>query len=623
MNIVLIILIIVAVIGAILYALRSSPEDIQDSEVSYDIPSMVEFIKRVAANDVSSDYVGSDSESFLRRERRKRELRSALRKSPYGSLKDKMYVKSYIKEQLKKVYNFNHENLDLVIPFLREQRLTPEDKFSILMQHFFKEHQYNAFSYMVDKYKLDEPKEDENGELYYDITAEDIDRVYQSEDIDLSLEDKIDIVTQRVYQYYRGLGVIDDLRDQMIDGVNGGAGGIPEEIALNMELEDVNFKLGENDMAHDYIYVFFRGVTMRLSFLSFGSEQELRRVVNVVYAYNSPGQLNQSNGHKINEMADGSRVVALAPKLTDSWAFFIRKFDATLNDISMWFRKKKGFEEVDDNKELVIKFTEFMAKGARTVGFTGQQGTGKTTYIRSSLRFFYSWWNLRVQEGSSFELWLRKSMKRRNIITFREIPKVLASMGIVVQKKTDGEINIIGEIADDETFSVALKAAQVASRCTWFSHHAQTATGLVDAGRDALMNTGGSSDALRAEEYVSRVLHFNVHLANDRGFRHIQRVTEYLPLKKNPDYPDDYKFALTLESILIGMADMFREYFYRSTDRETYKTQDIIAYENGRYVPKARPSKENLKAMMENMIEKDREEFLKFIDENWGEGEEV
>ena len=63
--------------------------------------------------------------------------------------------------------------------------------------------------------------------------------------------------------------------------------------------------------ACDSIWIFFQGKSIRLAFLSFGTESELKRVCQNIYKYNNPGQLSDTNGYKINEMKDGSRVVVV------------------------------------------------------------------------------------------------------------------------------------------------------------------------------------------------------------------------------------------------------------------------------------------------------------------------
>ena len=80
-------------------------------------------------------------------------------------------------------------------------------------------------------------------------------------------------------------------------------------------------------------------------------------------------QLSDTNGYKINEMKDGSRVVVLRPSMSETWAFFVRKFDT----------KKATLEQIIryDGKEEAIEFLRYLVKGARIISLTGEQGCRK------------------------------------------------------------------------------------------------------------------------------------------------------------------------------------------------------------------------------------------------------
>ena len=54
----------------------------------------------------------------------------------------------------------------------------------------------------------------------------------------------------------------------------------------------------------------------------------------------------------------------------------------------------------------------------------------------------YETMNLRITE-TAFELHLRKIYPTRNILSFRETDTISGQMGLDVQKKTDGGVNII------------------------------------------------------------------------------------------------------------------------------------------------------------------------------------
>ena len=96
---------------------------------------------------------------------------------------------------------------------------------------------------------------------------------------------------------------------------------------------------------------------------------------------------------------------------------------------------------------------------------------------------------LRIQE-MAFELHLRRVYPNRNILTFRETTTVSSQEGLDLQKKTDGTVNILGEVASAPVSSLMIQMSQVASLFTLFTHHAKTTVDLVKALRNNLLQTG-------------------------------------------------------------------------------------------------------------------------------------
>lgn len=129
-----------------------------------------------------------------------------------------------------------------------------------------------------------------------------------------SANDKKKIVIQRLYSGYRGLGVIDELRDLKIDGISGGVSG----------------KEGQ----HNSVWLFYHGVMIHLAFLSFGSERELERVCMNIYRYGNPGQLSKAKGYIVNEMKDHSRVVVVRPPFSESFSFFVGNSERLRREVS-------------------------------------------------------------------------------------------------------------------------------------------------------------------------------------------------------------------------------------------------------------------------------------------------
>ena len=621
-NILLVIVVLVAAIGAIVYYIKKKEKEPVEEEIvkedkTYDLEQMQDFVKKRLdeITKVNLYDIGLSEEELKRRKNKKYELKKALKGCTYGDVNDKKYVKELIFDLLSQEYGINETNISKAIPFDVPSLLTAQDKFDILLYAYKKEFGYEALTELIKKYDLAVLKYMEGDtKPSYVITAQEIEDIYEKENLQLSFSDKLSIVVQRIYQHYKGYSSIDEVRDMNIDGVSGGVSGLPESFLSQVaQTSDTDYltQISEHRVprACDSIWIFFQGKSIRLAFLSFGTEAELKRVCQNIYKYNNPGQLSDTNGYKINEMKDGSRVVVVRPSFSETWAFFVRKFDVKRATLEQLVR--------DPGKEEVIELLKFLVKGARITAITGEQGSGKTTLLMGMIENIYETMNIRVQE-TAFELHLRKIYPTRNILTFRETDTISGQEGLDVQKKTDGSVNIIGEVATDPVASWMIQAAQVASKFTLFTHHAKTFPHLVTALRNSMLRTGVFKDEKTAEEQVVQVLNFDVHQVKDfRGKRYIERITECIPLENKNEYTFDHRNEKTLEGKFDKFFDNATHYFAKVTDKQLYTYRNIVEFVDGEYVITNPITDENLRGMRDNMDETDAEEFDRFIERHW------
>ncbi len=343
---------------------------------TYTLDVMKAFIKKRLdeITKVNLYDIGLSEEELKRRKNKKYELKKALKGCTYGDVNDKKYVKELIYDLLSQEYGVDETNISKAIPFDIPSLLTAQDKFDILIYTYKKEFGYEALSEMIKKYNLDVLKYVEGeAKPSYVITEQEINDIYEKENITLSFADKLSVVVQRIYQYYKGYSSIDEIRDMNIDGVSGGVSGLPESFLSQVAQTDGDYlsQIAEHKVprACDSIWIMFRGKSIRLAFLSFGTEAELKRVCQNIYKYNNPGQLSDTNGYKINEMKDGSRVVVVRPSMSETWAFFVRKFDV----------KRAALEQIvhGPGKENAIDLLKYLVKGARIISLTGEQGCRK------------------------------------------------------------------------------------------------------------------------------------------------------------------------------------------------------------------------------------------------------
>lgn len=381
-NLILIVIVLGVAIFMIYYHINSQKNaevitkiDVDDQ--TYTMDKMIEFVKKRLdeITKINLYDIGLSEEELKRRKSKKYELKKALKGCTYGDVNDKKYVKELIFDLLSKEYGVTEMNISRAIPFDIPSVLTSQDKFDILIYIYKKEFGYEALSEIIKKYKLDEFKyiQGETKPCYV-ITEEEINDIFEKEKIELNFNDKLNIVVQRIYQKYKGYSSIDEIRDMNIDGVSGGVSGLPESFISQVaqtDSADYLTQIQEHKVqrACDSIWIMFHGKSIRLAFLSFGTEAELKRVCQNIYKYNNPGQLSDTNGYKINEMKDGSRVVVVRPSMSETWAFFVRKFDvkrATLEQIVLY-----------PGKEDTIALLKYLVKGARIISLTGEQGCRK------------------------------------------------------------------------------------------------------------------------------------------------------------------------------------------------------------------------------------------------------
>ena len=520
------------------------------------------------------------SEEYERAKSRCGHLKLALKQCGYGYRSDKTYVIEMIKDIILRLLP-SREAVHAIVPYQEAEALALEDMFDILLYHYEQEHQEKGLEALIEKYQLDRPKNViENGETpSYIITAEEIRAIYSAENVELSHEEECILLAHKIYRYYKGFGVVDRLRDMAVDGVSGGVSGkINEEVGNEFKQKlDNYFWQTEKDALqeqtyrnYDSVWIFYRGKPIHLAFLSFQSEKELRRVCQNIYRYNKAGQLSENIGYKVNDMRDGSRVVVVRPPFSESWAFFVRKFHIKKLEVHQLF--------AGPGSELLAAWLCYLVKGGRIMAITGSQGSGKTTLLMALIKHIYGTLTLRIQE-MAFELHLRKVYPMRNILTFRETEFVSGQAGLDLQKKTDGAVNILGEVATDEVAALMLQTAQVASLFTLFTHHAKTTADLVLSLRNSLLKCNIFRDEAVAEEQVTAVIQFDIHLGKDYdGNRYVERITEIIP------------------------------------EEAGYRVQDIITYHNGGYELKNLPSRKNLEGMNRAMTAEDQTEFVLFTE---------
>lgn len=486
---------------------------------------------------------------FAHLEDNKRRLRCALKSCATGDGDAKEFVKDSIRDILFEKYKITPATINHIIDFSNISKLSAWDKFQIILYIYCKEYGDKGLTNLIKENCLDEMKHFERDSTPLEINENDIDIIFLNCSLNLSFLDQVNIVTQRVYCLYKGLGIADDVRDMDIDGVSGGVSGKnPESKTL---------------------WIFFEGKSINLSFLKFGSERELERICHNIYRYNQPGHLSRTKGYIINDMSDHSRVVVARPPFCESWVFFVRKFNKNIyRSLDCLFKQA--------NCEKIVALLIFIIKGCRNCAITGTQGSGKTTLLMALIEYINPNYNIRIQE-LAFELHLRDIYPKRNIVTFRETDSITGQEGLDFQKKTDGTVNILGEVASSPVVGWMIQMGLTASLFTLFTHHAKTTETLINAMGNALLSENIFQNEFAARKQVAEVIRFDIHMGmNYQGERYIEKITEIIT---------------------------------DSTDRG-YHFNEIVEYSQDSYIFKNRISMDTSKEIIKSINEKEGKVFL-------------
>lgn len=598
-NLVLITVIAAFLVFYLYFILKHKEPEEEDLLLNpYDLTYLTECIKN-SFNEILNTNMAEmnlKKEALVKREKLRAGLKKALRTCSYGNVGEKEYVKDYIKTLLQQKYHISSENIELVIPFSRVEELSVYDKFDILLYLYKKEYGFLAMEKLVEEYHLDAGRKTEEG-LVYEITSEDIETVFEQEYVELSFPDKMNLLAQKIYQSYKGHGVIDELRDMKLDGISGGVSGMAN-VPYNYLEEIMREQPSNLKSNYESIWMFFHGKTIHLSFLGFETQRELERICKNIYRYHHPGQLSAANGYKVNDLYDGARVVVVRPPFAESWAFFLRKFDTALNaDIQELI--------TDEGSGKVIELMRWLIKGCQVIAVTGEQGCGKTTLLKSLIRFIDPSYTLRIQE-LVFETHLRRIYPDRNLITFQETAQVCGQEALDLQKKTDGVVNILGEVASAPVASWVVQLSQVGTKMTMFTNHAMTTHKLVEYFRNSLLSMNQFHNEKIAEEQVVEAINFDIHMTKDRtGKRYIERITEILPVREEYD--------MEAYDLRTGI----KKYLNYATRRNHYELRELLVYEKGSYHLANVISEDKREKIIANLTEEEESQFRAFLNANY------
>lgn len=444
----------------------------------YSFDSLLEFTTQAIKKYLNTSEAGTEEERN-KETQRKEVLRQSMANCYAGTVKERQFVKQFIQRILTGqlevfVEGFSEtkiaittSNYQKVFPWNNPFRLPTQAKFLGILYYWENQYGPDAFSYIVNKYKLNILRDmnvmqgDEKQVKGMFISDQDIDAIFQNEKIFFSYELALNVIVQMVYEEYKGNGCIDELLYQNIDDIGIGLSGLQSDV-IPPHLLGRNVK-----KAYEGAWIKYKGLLMHLSFLSFHNFANLRRVVTQLVDYEMQGSFSEKDGYKLGYGKDGSRRTSVITPFAENTAAWVRKFTAsTLTNRQLITNNESMYVGgVDD----LMKVEKALVQGGATIPICGPQGVGKTTALEAVCEYIQNWYAIRMIE-SEFEARIRWRYPEKNILTV-QTPVISAEDAYEFSLRTSGDIYIVSEVRSDEMMVNITRTANRGGRSVIFTYH--------------------------------------------------------------------------------------------------------------------------------------------------------
>ena len=258
---------------------------------------ILEGVKVEMVDILREDYtVGNTEEEYLALSAKQQQISLALKRCVYGIDADKATVMSLIRGFIDE--KVSDEIVERILGVDDDGDIAVNVMYEIIMYKYKKVYGKKAMAeWLIKNDYLRErlsPEATRLQDVTYYITVEDLQQSYLDEQFVLDMDEKRDILTILIYQKYKGFGLIDTMREMDIDGFNMGTSG--------SILAATNGNADAKYTADNAVWLFFAGKFIHLEFMNYGQEAELKRIIQMMIRWNSPGALTAKRGYLVNTM---------------------------------------------------------------------------------------------------------------------------------------------------------------------------------------------------------------------------------------------------------------------------------------------------------------------------------
>lgn len=576
MDILINIVVIAAVTAGFIFAivfLLGKDEEPEEKGAKYEYKVLLEDVGKMLNGYVSANVMGLglSAEAVKNQEKHRMTVSGYLRTccSDPGS---REAVKDLIRAYLSGERKVNEKNILIPIPFDDPSRMTARQMSEALI-YKFDEGRDAGFAKLFSEYGWGATKIVDGIEDLYEVTEEMVRKTWSEVCPEFSYAERLNILTQMLFADCVGLGIADifNWQKKSIEEYQLGLCGIP---GVNYRYQDEVLALeaaGKTaaEYSKDSFHVVVRGNAVRMSYLSFGTDDELQRVIRNLIKDTDAGELTVANPAIAVETPDGRRISASRPPETDAWVGFLRKFD-TVDHISVheWCSAMK------DDGIAADALTHLVRSGCN-IGYSGEMASGKTTLFRAALREVKPGLAFRVVEDGALELDVRRFLPGRNALALRVTDNTPEADVLKFIRKTTGQVFCVGEVTGLAMANLTMNLSKI-SQQTMFSAHYTSTEEMVTDFTNAKLCVGGYTNEKLAEMDAVRTLHFDIHVAKAGGIRYIQRINEVVP---RFDLEAGFTSgSVTEDNALAALVESVRELRRQLGKMNMYEIRPILEY---------------------------------------------
>ncbi|MGN0506984.1 MAG: ATPase, T2SS/T4P/T4SS family [Lachnospiraceae bacterium] len=454
-------------------------------------------------------------------EEQRRMFSECIRTCCSGNEGSRAVVKELIRTCLTKELELNETNILYAVPFYEPERMSARELMETMIYLLDKKTAEEGFRLLCEAYGWCLPKKTEKETSFF-VTEQEVRRTWERMMPELTYEDCLNILVRLLFADTVGLGVIDTLNWQKgwIEEIQIGMNGLTAQ-AYHYRTELKENKEGYR-YSKDSVHVLVQGCTVWLKYLSFGSEEELQRVLRNLMKDSGAGELTINHPMTVVDTPDGRRVTVARPPMTDGWVGLVRKFDTIRETTleSLYVGQPQG--------KLAAGLLRQLVRSGKNIAITGEMASGKTTLFRACLAETRKELNIRIIEADSFELNVRQFLPMNNSLAMRVTAYTPAAEVLAFARKTTGHVFGIGEVNSPALANMAMDLSKIATQLFFSAHYLSTEDMISDF-TNARLCIGGYTEEVLAEQEAVRTLGFDVHLWTREGKRYIQYIHEVVP----------------------------------------------------------------------------------------------